>query len=284
MSSGFLPGAPIAALLAVSLVIGVATSSAATMTGWDIGWNDMATLSGGTVESVVNPETGALKYINITQANMSFATYDFFDGYFASYGETYSWGADAFNDLGQHFFDGAIRNSWYDGAVPDLTAYDWDGSNGQPAVGTYEWLINNYNRDGSGNPIGAPKNSHVRGTGSSFTYDLDTGDFVANMASSGTWYWYTLGTADSQMSDWIRGWDHVWDQTGDDFAAYHDRYMTGNFRMIGTFEDQGGLPTFSQATLQYQVAVPEPGTAGLMMLGGVALGGWALLRGRRRSR
>lgn len=254
-------------------------ASAGTMIGWDVGWNTMATLSGGTVTPKLS-DLGNIQYLKIEGANVSFSTADFFDGNLGPI--SYSW-ADASGDQGQHFFDGSIKNSWYadqGGTVPPLTAYDWDGSNGQPASGSFEWLVNNYDRGGDGNPTGDPKNSWIRGTDSSFTYDLVTGEFVANLTSDGIWHWYTPDTPDSPMSGWIKNFDWSWDTDGD-FSEYYGRYMTGNFRLVGTFEDVNGLPTFTTAELQYEVAnVPEPASLAIWSAMGIVGLGWGFRRRR----
>lgn len=219
--------------------------------------------------------------MNVSQANVSFSSVDFFNGYFAPY--TYSW-ATASGDQGQHFFDGAIRNDWYDGSVPGLSARDWNGVVGLPVPGTYEWLVNNYNRDdGQGNPT-TLKNSWIRGTDSSFTYDTQTGTFVADMLSDGIWYWYTVGQPDSPMNGWIQGFDWTWDTNGA-FADYYDRFMTGNFRLVGSFgEDNSGLPVLTSARLQYEVAqattsVPDGGVTVLLL--GLGLAPLGMMRRRR---
>ncbi len=261
------------------LLVTTGVSASAVMTGWNVGWNDMAEVSGGSVTPVLSP-IGNLQYMNVAGANVSFSTADFFNGFFAPGG--YSW-ADASGDQGQHFFDGAIRNSWYDGLVQETSAADWNGvgPTGDYA-GDYEWLVNNYSRDGQGNPANL-RNSWIRGTDSSFTYDEQTGQFVADMVSDGTWYWYTPTTPDSPMSGWIQNWDWSWDTNGV-FADYYDRYMTGNFRLVGSFSEEAGLPILTSATLQYEVAqatasVPDGGIT--MLLLGLGLAPLALFRRRR---
>lgn len=266
--------ASLAMAITVSVAFLAGPASAATMSGWDVGWNDMATVSGGTVTNFISG-SGALQYVKIEQANIDFLDYDFFDGNI--YPLSYSWGVDATGDQGQHFFDGVIRNSWYTDTVPELQAADWNGSNGILTTDTYEWLVNNYSRDGSGNPT-TLKNSWIRGTGSSFVYD-SAGGFTADMVSDGVWYWYTVSTPDSPMSGWNKDWDWSWDTNGD-FSDYYGRYMTGNFRLVGQFVDVNGLPTFNEATLQYEVnAVPIP--AAVWLLGTGLLG---LLGIRRKIR
>ncbi len=199
---------------------------------------------------------------------------------------TYSW-ADASGDVGQHFFDGAIRDASYGGAVPGLTAADWNGSTGVPAAGSYEWLVNNYSRDGLGNPT-TLNNSWIRGTGSSATYNIINSTYEANLTSNGWWYWYTAvpsATPDSLMNGWIQGWDWATIDPFNDFSSYHDRYMTGNFRLVGSFSlDGNGIPLFTSATLQYEVqsaVVPVPAAAPLGLLG---MGLVAFVRRRKNAK
>lgn len=276
-----------------SVVLGIGTAlaltfagnvMAATMNGWDIGWNNMATISGGTATPVINGNS--LEYVNVSGANVAFDTYDMFDGNLFGGALTYSW-ADAAGDVGQHFFDGAIRDASYAGAVPGLVAADWNGATGVPAAGSYEWLINNYSRDGLGNPT-TLNNSWIRGTDSSATYDTGNGTFEANLTSDGTWYWYTVlpsPTPDSLMGGWIQGWDWATIDPANAFSTYHDRYMTGEFRLVGNFTlDGNGSPLFTSATLQYEVqsaVVPVPAAAPLGLLG---MGLVAFVRRRKNAK
>ncbi len=270
-----------------SVVLGIGTAlaltfagnvMAATMSGWNVGWNDMAVISGGTATPVINGS--ALEYVNVSRANVAFATYDMFNGYFGS--NAYSWRV-ASGDVGQHFFDGAIRDAFYNGPVPGLTAADWNGSTGVAAGGSYEWLLNNYSRDGLGNPT-TLNNSWIRGTDSE-AYDMGGGTFEANLTSDGTWYWYTPSTPNSAMNGWIQCWDLAMIDPFGDFSTYHDRYMTGNFRLVGNFNlDVNGLPQFTSATLQYEVqsaVVPVPAAAPLGLLG---MGLVAFVRRRKNAK
>lgn len=214
-----------------------------------MGWNDMATVTGGTVAYSYRP-SGALEYAQIQQANITWDT---------------AWepvfvGATAGD---QYFFDGGIRNSWYDGPVPTLTAYDWNGSTGV-ADGTYEWLVNNYRRDGSGNPVGTPKNSHIRGSDSSLIYDETAGTFEALLPSDGTWYWYTVGVPDSQITSW----------------GAQGVFMSGNFRLTGSFAQSAGNIVVDSAKLQYEV-VPEPLTMLGVFAGTAGIAGY--IRKRKRE-
>lgn len=259
-----------AGLAAAGMVaVGVTGAAEANVQGWDIGWNDMATISGGDVSFSVR-ESGALEYVQIERAQVDFATYELFPG-----GD--SW-ADITGDANydQFFFDGVLRNAWFDDAVPEETAYDYWG---EPAD-SYEWLVNDYDSPPP-EPGDTPKNSFIRGTDSAFTYDDDTGEFVVDMTSTGTWHWTSH---ESPMSGWIQGFD--WDDLDPDgdFAEYHHRYMTGQFRLVGTFEeDAEGLPILDNATLQYQVVpLPAAAWAGLAVLG--AMGGVQGVRRKLRGR
>jgi hypothetical protein len=236
------------AVAALGLVLAVTGTAGATT--WQRGWNDMATVSGGTVSPSYRP-SGALEYVQIQQANVT-------------------WDAGLWSDVfvgttagDQYFFDGAIRNTWYEGAVPTLTAYDWNGTSGVPD-GTYEWLVNNYARDGSGNPIGNPKNSHIRGSDSSLIYDDVAGTFEAYLPSDGTWYWYTPSTPDSPMSAW----------------AGMGLFMSGNFRLVGNFTTVGSDIVIQEATLQHEL-VPEPVTMAGLIFGVGSLVGY--VRRRRKA-